>query len=68
LRSRRKASLAPCLIEATVSIGVASGPPGVDIATMLADADAAPYRAKANRHNRVEVADDIPSVDTPVPV
>src|SRR5262249_33697610 len=45
-------------IDATVSVGIASGAPGTDVATPLARADAALYRAKNNGRNRVEVAAD----------
>jgi diguanylate cyclase (GGDEF)-like protein len=41
-------------LYATVSIGAASGQPGTDIVALLAAADAALYRAKANGRNRVE--------------
>jgi diguanylate cyclase (GGDEF)-like protein len=43
-------------LRATVSIGVASGVPGTDIAALLSRADTALYRAKANGRNCV-VAD-----------
>jgi diguanylate cyclase (GGDEF)-like protein len=39
-------------VGATVSIGVASG--GIDVASLIATADAALYRAKSNGRNRVE--------------
>jgi diguanylate cyclase (GGDEF)-like protein len=39
-------------VGATVSIGVASG--GIDVASLIASADAALYRAKSNGRNRVE--------------
>jgi two-component system cell cycle response regulator len=44
-------------LDVTISIGVASVPPGVPLDTLLGAADAALYRAKANGRNRVEVAD-----------
>jgi diguanylate cyclase (GGDEF)-like protein len=58
-------TVAGCLVEATVSIGAASGAPGTDLATMLANADAALYRAKANGRNRVEAAAPPPPIATP---
>jgi two-component system, cell cycle response regulator len=51
-------AVAGCDLNATVSIGVASGQPGTDIVALLAAADAALYRAKANGRNRVELAQD----------
>jgi diguanylate cyclase (GGDEF)-like protein len=45
-------------IPATVSIGVACGSPNASIDTLIARADAALYRAKANGRNRVELADE----------
>jgi len=58
-------SVADCLLDATVSIGAASGAPGTDIASLLANADAALYRAKANGRNRVELADDVTPIAVP---
>jgi diguanylate cyclase (GGDEF)-like protein len=45
---------------ATVSIGVATAIPPVEIDPMLARADAALYRAKHNGRNRVEFDDEVP--------
>jgi diguanylate cyclase (GGDEF)-like protein len=42
-------------LNATVSIGIATAPAPVDIDALLASADLALYRAKANGRNRVEV-------------
>jgi diguanylate cyclase (GGDEF)-like protein len=49
-------TVAGCDLNATVSIGAASGRPGTDIVALLAAADAALYRAKANGRNRFEAA------------
>src|ERR1700730_3227863 len=51
-------AVAGCDLNATVSIGVASGQPGTDIVALLAAADAALYRAKANGRNRVEATQE----------
>jgi diguanylate cyclase (GGDEF)-like protein len=48
-------TVAGCDLNATVSIGAASGQPGTDIVALLAAADAALYRAKANGRDRVEM-------------
>jgi len=45
-------TVADCRLDATVSIGAASG--GIDVASLIASADAALYRAKTNGRNRVE--------------
>jgi diguanylate cyclase (GGDEF)-like protein len=50
------ASVAGCPLNVTVSIGVASALGQVDIAVLLARADAALYRAKQNGRNRIEAA------------
>jgi diguanylate cyclase (GGDEF)-like protein len=49
-------TVAGCDLKATVSIGAASGQPGTDIVALLAAADAALYRAKANGRNRIEAS------------
>jgi diguanylate cyclase (GGDEF)-like protein len=54
-------SIADQPVGATVSIGVASGAPGADIAAMIDAADKALYRAKVNGRNRVELTDECPS-------
>jgi diguanylate cyclase (GGDEF)-like protein len=48
-------------IQATVSIGVGYGLPTVSIDALIARADAALYRAKANGRNRVEPDDEMVS-------
>jgi diguanylate cyclase (GGDEF)-like protein len=50
--------VAGCNLNSTVSVGAASGQSGTDIVALLAAADAALYRAKANGRNRVEVNGD----------
>jgi diguanylate cyclase (GGDEF)-like protein len=56
-------TVAGCNLDATVSVGAASGQPGTDIVALLAAADAALYRAKANGRNRVEAE---PGAEIPV--
>ena len=48
-------------LGATVSVGVASGEPGADVLSLIAAADRALYRAKANGRNRIELAEEGPS-------
>jgi diguanylate cyclase (GGDEF)-like protein len=55
---RAGVTVAGCNLDATVSIGAASGQSGTDIVALLAAADAALYRAKANGRNRVEANQD----------
>src|SRR4029077_888789 len=43
---------------ATVSVGVSCGSASADIDTLIARADAALYRAKTNRRDRVEASDE----------
>jgi diguanylate cyclase (GGDEF)-like protein len=52
-------------IPATVSIGVACGSPNASIESILARADAALYRAKANGRNRVDLADEAVPAERP---
>jgi diguanylate cyclase (GGDEF)-like protein len=47
-----------CELHATVSIGAACGRPEGDIVALLAKADIALYRAKANGRNRIEIGGD----------
>ncbi len=56
-------------IPATVSVGVACGSPNAAIELLIARADAALYRAKANGRNRVELADEaVPAQQNASPV
>ena len=48
-------------VAATVSVGVASGEPGADVLAMIAVADKALYKAKANGRNQVALADECPA-------
>src|ERR1051326_1403347 len=45
-------------IPATVSVGIACGSPHASIDVLIARADAALYRAKANGRNRIELSDE----------
>jgi diguanylate cyclase (GGDEF)-like protein len=51
-------TVAGCELNATVSVGAASGQPGTDIVALLAAADAALYRAKVNGRNRFEATQE----------
>ncbi|HTV36103.1 MAG TPA: GGDEF domain-containing protein [Xanthobacteraceae bacterium] len=56
-------------IAATVSIGVACGSANAAIELLIARADSALYRAKANGRNRIELADEaVPAAVTTAPV
>ena len=56
-------------IPATVSIGVACGSPNAAVELLIARADAALYRAKANGRDRVELADEaVPAQQNAAPV
>ena len=63
----RAAFAAACIVRngqriaATVSIGVASGSPSMAVDLLIARADQALYRAKANGRDRVETANDEPA-------
>jgi diguanylate cyclase (GGDEF)-like protein len=49
-------------LGATVSVGVASGEPGSDVISLMAAADRALYNAKAKGRNRIEFAEEEPSI------
>ena len=52
-------------IAATVSIGAACGSPNATIESLIARADAALYRAKANGRDRIELADEAVAAQRP---
>jgi diguanylate cyclase (GGDEF)-like protein len=58
------ATIGGCEVHATVSIGAACGRPDGDIVALMAKADVALYRAKANGRNRIEIGGD----RQPVPI
>ena len=54
-----------CDVDATVSVGAASGAASADIASLLIRSDAALYRAKALGRNRLEISsEEIPTIFT----
>jgi diguanylate cyclase (GGDEF)-like protein len=56
-------------VAATVSVGAACGSPNAPVEALIARADAALYRAKANGRNRMELADEAVASQRPaVPV
>jgi len=55
------------ILNATVSVGVATAGPESTVETLMKAADRALYRAKANGRNRVEVADAVPEPAVAMP-
>jgi diguanylate cyclase len=55
-------------LAATVSVGAVSGEAGAEVALMLARADAALYRAKANGRNRIALDEELLPAVTTTPV
>ncbi len=58
--------ISPCQVGATVSIGIATATAPIAFDALLARADAALYRAKANGRNRVEGSVESGSAEPPV--
>jgi diguanylate cyclase (GGDEF)-like protein len=56
------------IVSTTVSAGVATARHSSTVGRLLAEADAALYRAKAQGRNRVEIADRGKKADDPAPV
>lgn len=48
----------------TISLGISDGRAGYDLETMIASADVAMYHAKQNGRNRVEIAQEIVSLES----